>query len=457
MASSGSARDVKRLAAQFIAIVAMLQPLAAQTSDKSPQGGWAASVSAPKPATGSQALDATPQQALDRSVAVASPAITAAALEGDNNRTRIVFGATKSTDFTVFRLSNPYRVVVDLDNVNFRLPAGTGRQGRGLITAYRYGLFAPGKARIVIDTAGPARIESAKFAPAGNGNSARLEIELAPSTATELAAAELASAAQSIELPNDNAAPGAQPEPQASTAPERARPVIVIDPGHGGIDPGALGSHGVEKDVVLAVALQVRKSLLATRRFEVVMTRSSDVFVSLDNRVRISQRSQADLFISIHADSLEQKEIAKSVRGATIYSLSERASDERSRALAEKENAADLFAGVSAAVEGADGEVRHILFDLIRRESHTFSNEFRGQLARQLRPKLRLAKDPIKSAPFRVLRQPGSPAVLLELGYMTNSEDEQLMASAEWQQGVAEALTKAVGDFFQKHHKKPAQ
>lgn len=417
----------------------------------SPQDqGWGAAVSLPSkappiPRDGA----ALPGSAVD--VPSKGVVINSAAVEGDAQRTRLAFGITGPVGFAISRLSKPYRVVVDLDHVTFQLPAGTGRQGSGLVTAYRFGLFAQGKTRVVIDTAGPTRVESARIVPAAAGH--RLEIELAATTATEFAAAELASAAHAIELPEAAAAESPPPRPQAGT--DRARPVVVIDPGHGGIDPGAIGSRGSEKDIVLAVALQVRKSLMSTRRYDVVMTRTTDAFVALDQRVKISQRANADLFVSIHADSLDQKDIAQNIRGASVYALSERASDERSRRLAEKENAADLFAGIGVQADKADGQVRDILFDLMRRESHTFSNEFRGILAGHLRQKLRLAKDPMKSAPFRVLRQPGSPAVLIELGYMSNAEDEILMASAEWQTGVADAITKAISSFFQKHP--PAQ
>lgn len=370
-------------------------------------------------------------------------------LSGDARRTRLSLDISAATAVSVFRMAHPFRVVIDLDDVEFRLPPGSGKQGRGLITAYRYGLFAPGKARVVIDTAGPVRVETANVSRQSDGSGHRLDVELVPTTAMELAAAELASAAHTIDVKPDEPSLAAVSKPVEKVT--RTRPVVMIDPGHGGIDPGAQGAHGAEKDIVLAVSREIKRALVTLQRYEVLLTRSGDEFVSLNNRVRQSQRHRADLYISVHADSLAQKELAQAIRGATIYTLSEKASDERSRVLAEKENAADLLAGLKVTAAAADDQVRDILVDLMRRELHTFSSDFRGLLVSQLRPRLRLAKDPVRSAPFKVLRQPGSPAVLLELGYMSNAEDERQMASAEWQRGVGEAIAKAVAVYFERH------
>jgi N-acetylmuramoyl-L-alanine amidase len=422
-------------------------------------GSRAALAQSPEPTTPGWGVTIIPRSAKSRPPAAPEPSAapapapptsplpqariaTAVSLTGDATRTRITFDLTAPVAFTVFRMTDPFRVVLDLDDLAFRLPQGSGRQSRGLIIAFRYGLFAPGKARIVIDTEGPTRIEAARMTPATATTPDRLEIDLVPSTATEVAAAELASAAQSIELKPRDAAPPVDP-PKS-----RGRPVVVIDPGHGGIDPGAQGTRWLEKDIVLAVAREIRRSLLSSRRYEVVMTRSGDTFVSLDQRVKISRQHHADLFISIHADSLAQRELAQSIRGATIYTLSERASDDLARRRAEKENAADLLAGLASNAAVADDQVRDILLDLMRRETSNLAHDFRAQLVRDLRPRLALAKEPARSGPFKVLRQPGSPAVLIELGYISNAEDERQMSSEAWQRGVGEAVARAADEYL---------
>jgi N-acetylmuramoyl-L-alanine amidase len=227
------------------------------------------------------------------------------------------------------------------------------------------------------------------------------------------------------------------------------RPVVVLDPGHGGIDPGTVAAGGLlEKNVVLAVAKQLRSVLETSGRYAVVMTRANDAYVSLDQRLKISRRESADLFISIHADAVGEENLAQAVRGGSIYTLSEHASDEQARRLAERENGADVLAGLESIVAQDSGEVRNILIDLLRRETDDFSAQVRGLLANELRKHISLAREPQRSASFKVLKQTHSPSVLIELGYMSNAEDQKMLRSPEWQKQVAGAIAAAVDRYF---------
>ncbi len=355
--------------------------------------------------------------------------------------TTFQLGLSAGVRAEIFTLASPYRVVIDLPDVAFQLADAIGQKGQGLVSNFRYGLLSEGKARIVLDTTGPVLIKRADLLPASGGM--ELTVVLAPTSAQAFGAGT--GALQTTAAPK---ASGAAP---AIAKKDRIKPLILIDAGHGGIDPGAGSASSLkEKTVVLAVARALKERLAANGHYDVRMTRSSDVFISLDQRLQMSRDLDADLFVSLHADSIAQKGNAKTVRGATVYTLSEQASDEEARRMAEKENNSDAAAGMQTAKFEEVGEVRNILIDLLKRETSNFSADFSNTLVKQLGSAISLSGRPQRSAAFKVLRQADTPSVLVELGYMSHPEDEKLLNSAAWQRRVAASIGTAIDSYFSK-------
>jgi N-acetylmuramoyl-L-alanine amidase len=372
---------------------------------------------------------------------------TDARLTGDKASTTFQLTLSEGLMVQAFTLADPYRVILDLPDLTFQLDPAVGQKGRGLVTAFRYGLFAENKSRVVIDTTGPVKITSAAMTRVGSGKSVRLAVVLSPIDSASFGAG---TGATRPPEPDAGAKRSLRADKKA-TPRERSKPVVVIDPGHGGIDPGAIGINNVfEKTIVLAVAKQLEAALIKIGGYDVKMTRTDDVFVSLDDRLEYSAADDADLFISLHADSIEGKKFAESVRGATIYTLSDKASDEQSRLMAEKENASDLIAGIASANQGANDQVQNILFDLMKRETSNFSADFSHVLAKRLGKTITMSRIPRRSAGFKVLKQSHAPSVLIELGYVSNQNDEQQMTTAAWQSKVASSIAAAVQIYFSK-------
>jgi N-acetylmuramoyl-L-alanine amidase len=346
-------------------------------------------------------------------------------------------------------LADPYRVVVDMAQVSFQLAAGTGTAGRGLIKAFRYGMVMPGGSRIVFDLTGPARIANASVLDAANGQPPRLVLELeevdrtafvqslAPESRPELRPAIADAAVTPV------AAEAAPPKP---AAPPDPRPVVVIDPGHGGIDNGTQASGESEKNLVLGFGLALRDRIEKNGKYRVVMTRTDDTFIPLADRVRIARNQSAALFVSIHADALPRRE--GDAQGATIYTLSDRASDAEAERLAEAENKADAIGGVNLTEEPTD--VADILIDLAQRETRTFSHRFARLLMGEMKSTVRMHKHPLKSAGFRVLKAPDVPSVLIELGYVSNKGDLEHLVSENWRSRTVGSMAQAVDVFFAK-------
>jgi N-acetylmuramoyl-L-alanine amidase len=370
------------------------------------------------------------------------PVATDARVGGDESQTRFVMDLDRKIDLHVFTLADPYRVIVDIPQVRFQLPPNTGETGRGLIKTFRYGLVMSGGSRIVLDVTKPVRVDRAFVVDAADGAPARLVLDLGATDRESF----LRKISQDEKVARAENPPPAAVAPQANH--EDPRPLVVLDPGHGGIDTGTKAPSGeAEKDIVLDVALRLRDRIEKSGKYRVLMTRDDDTFIPLADRVRIARNAGAALFVSIHADSLPHKE--GDAQGATVYTLSETATDPETARLAEEENRADVIAGVDLKSEPDD--VAGILIDLAQRETKTFSVQFAHKLVGDMKETMRLHKDPVKSAGFRVLRAPDVPSVLVELGYVSNKQDLQSLLSDAWRDHAADSMARAIDSYLSTH------
>ncbi len=359
-------------------------------------------------------------------------------IENAQDHTRLVFDLTSSVAAHVWPIANPARIIVDLPEVSFQMdPSANRGAGSKLIRAYRFGQFAPGRSRVVIDLAAPASAVRVESQPAPSG--ARLIVELAPTSAARFTA--------------DAQAAGAIPATKASTPPPAPiglaplapteKPVVMIDPGHGGVDQGAVARNGTEeKMIVLAFARALRDKIEAGGRLHAVLTRDDDIFLPLAERVALAHRANAALFLSIHADTLA----APHVEGATVYTVSAAASDAEAARTAEHENNADQAAGLET--PAAEGEIGDILFDLTRRETHAFSRQFSHSLVTRWKEAGSLNKNPTRSAGFVVLKAHDIPSALLELGYVSSARDLARLTSPDWRDRAAGKTAEAIETFF---------
>jgi len=358
-------------------------------------------------------------------------------LGGDDTQTRLIVDLSHKIDIRAFTLANPYRVVLDMPQVTFQFPSKAGEVGRGLIKAFRFGLVMQRGSRMVIDLVRPAQVDMAFVLGAANDQPARLVLHL---TATDREAFMRNVALES------RAPEGSKPQtPPETKVNGDSRPLVVIDPGHGGIDNGTRAASGeMEKTIVLEFSQLLRDKIEKAGKYRVLMTRTDDTFVALGDRVQFARARQAALFISIHADALRRRE--GDAQGATVYTLSERASDPRAARLAEAENQADVIAGLDLSNEEKD--VAGILIDLARRETKTFSVQFAQTVVATLKNATRLHQHPLKSARFVVLKAPDVPSVLVELGYVSNRADLKSLISTEWRDRTADSIVRAMDAFF---------
>jgi len=376
--------------------------------------------------------------------------------------------STRVEPLNVFTLAaeagHPYRVVIDLPEVEWTVAGGTALAGRGLVQQVRYGRNRPGQSRIVLDLLAPANVAATTVTDASDGIPARIVVTLAGANEQTF---ETASGFPSQEMRPDAYGPPAEEEPGAfrtieqvlaalgdrggqTSEPEvtetpiesvHARPVIVIDPGHGGRDPGMSLVNGYdEKQVVLEISRAMRDELTASGLFDVYMTRNEDIFLPLNDRYAIAQDMEADLFISIHVDSNDDS----SARGATIYTLSERASDAEAARAAQRENQSDAVAGYEV-----DEELTRILIDLAQRETMNLSAELAAMVVGSFDSHdVATVGHPHRFAGFRVLTAPDVPSILLETGFGTNRQDAALLVSDRYQQALGRSMTEALIIYF---------
>ncbi|MFN7011887.1 MAG: N-acetylmuramoyl-L-alanine amidase [Allorhizobium sp.] len=371
--------------------------------------------------------------------AAAAPlAAYAARIVGDRARTRIVIEFDRRPDIAVRYIAKPDRIVVDLPSTVFTFPAAD-LEARGLFRDIRFGSMDADSARLVLTADRPARLVSSDIVANEDGRGFRLVLD-----------AEMASKEVFDKLVEDQTWMTASAE-ASSTAlrGDRVTPaptdgsgafVIAIDAGHGGIDAGAAGAttKTPEKEITLAFAKALADRLKGEPGIEAFLVREGDEFLSLSERVTIARQRGANLLISFHADTLRQNNI----RGATVYTISDKASDRMAEDLAERENLSDAVGGVSLSSEPA--EVSDILLDLTRRETQAFSIAMADSVVKSFEGQVQLINNPHRYAGFRVLQAHDVPSILLELGFLSNKEDEKLLLDPAWRVKIADLLASAI-------------
>ena len=360
----------------------------------------------------------------------AAPTITGVSIEATSSGERVTLRSPERlTHSKLLRLSNPSRVVIDfptLNAANLTLPAGYSSV---LVSGIRFGQFDTQTSRVVLDIKQP--LQEVSVVPAASGG---IAIDLRGTGVPVVSAVPASTLAtpvtQPVQVPDYDAA-------------QDEKPLIVIDAGHGGQDPGAIGAVKTqEKHVTLAMARSLRQALLRTGRYRVALTRDSDVFIMLGERVNIARKLKADMFISLHADSNPRPD----AKGFSVYTISDTASDAEAAGLAARENAVDELSGMD--LGNVDKDVADILIDLAARETKAKSSQLADILVDALHPKIAKLTKPHRYAGFRVLKAPDIPSVLIELGFLTNSTDEKLLQSAEYRELVTGSIAKGIDAYY---------
>ena len=352
--------------------------------------------------------------------------------------TRFVLDLTDQVPFKVYTMREPYRVVVDLPELAWRVDPTSAREHGGVIERFRFGLFKPGTFRVVLDVSKPVAVHSAVALPPRNSHLYRLVLDISPISKSQFDRTYVG--------PPPPEPVAARPvAPPAADGAKRAdgKHIVVIDPGHGGVDPGATGVSGIyEKELTLAAAKELKRQLEASGRYQVALTRDKDVFLPLHERVQIARNARAELFISLHADSIA----SDSILGSTVYTLSEKASDAQAAALAADENKSDVIAGAN--LDGYSGEVADILIDLAQRETKNDSAKYAHDLVEELDKSGRVLEHGVRSAGFAVLKAPDVPSILLEMGYLSNPREERELRDPAYRVKLMTAVKRAIDVYF---------
>lgn len=375
--------------------------------------------------------------------------------EHPGGKTRMVLELDQTADFRVFALAAPHRVIVDLPAFQWQA-SDIEKTGNVGIRGIRTGILQPGISRLVVEVGAPTAVRNAFLLPAASGQPTRLVVDYEAVPAARFDATKDVILGT---LRTGEAAPSSAPPPPrtagqapAPVNPVRGKPVIMIDAGHGGQDPGAIGAGRIyEKNVTLAMAQELQRQLEATGRYTAKLTRSTDKFIKLSNRVKLARDAGADLFISLHADSIEKA----GVRGASIYTLSDKASDAQTAKLAARENKADLIGGVDLSHE--DKDVANILIDLTVRDTMNQSKFLANTMVGRLQSNgIKVLERPHRYAGFAVLKGPDIPAILVEMGFMSNDAEARALSTPEYRRKLASALKSGIDSYFervQKNHK----
>lgn len=362
-------------------------------------------------------------------------------------RARLVVDLAERTAFSFVSLDDPQRLAIDVRAGTFSVPEPEGSPTEeGLVSAYLIEQAAADRVRTSLTLTGPAQVQQAYVLDAFEGQPARLVVDIIPATEEEFAAnVELdRQASESVVAAVSTPAGG-------SELPINSKPLVVIDPGHGGIDSGAETAEGVkEKDIVLAFSLRLQDLLVSSGRFDVALTREDDSYLRLEERVELARSNKADLFISLHADSFQQPEI----RGASVYTRDENATDVLDKVLADNENASDVIAGFTMPQTMAP-EVVDILLDLMRREMRVQSYMAAQSIVHQLEPSVALRRFPVRQADFFVLQAPDVPSVLVELGFLSNASDMANLMQSDWRDRTAEAIARGISTYFDSLEEEP--